>query len=153
MPVLRYFLCVGGVLLALLFVSDAWLPKMPVAERADANLPVIRIHSERKWPQRIVFDTSRLVAAPAPTAVALPAAVAALSAKVRVREAFAQLPAPEAQRQPPDQKQAQLSTPAKPDPKLHKRKVASKVAKRRPEAPIMLVAQQPQFGFFGNHTW
>jgi hypothetical protein len=150
MPLARYFLFVGGVLLALLFLSDAYLPKLPAAERADTDLPVIRIHSDRKWPERVVFDTSRPIVAAAPTAAAVPAAVADLSAKVRVREAFAQLPPPpEAQRQPPDQKQAQLSAPAKPDPKPHKRKIA----KRRPAPPVILVAQQPQFGFFGNSTW
>jgi hypothetical protein len=149
MPLLRYFLFVGGVLLALLFISDAYLPKLPAVERADADLPVIRIHSERKWPERVVFDTSRPIVAPAPTAAAMPAAVADLSAKARVREAFAQLPPPQAQRQPPDQKQAQLATPAKPDPKPHRRRIA----KRRPAPPVMLVAQQPQFSFFGNNTW
>jgi hypothetical protein len=44
MPLARYFLFVGGVLLALLFVADALLPKLPAAETANANLPVIRIH-------------------------------------------------------------------------------------------------------------
>ena len=152
MPVMRYFLFVGGVLLALLFITDALLPRLPAAERADTGLPVIRIHSDRKWPERVVFDTSRPIVAAAPTAAAMPAAVADLSAKARVRQAFAQLPPPEAQRQPPEQKQAQLSTPAKPDPKPHKRKIA----KRRPAPPtppVMLVAQQPQFGFFGRSTW
>ena len=48
MPLARYFLFVGGVLLALLFLSDAYLPKLPAAERADTDLPVIRIHSDRK---------------------------------------------------------------------------------------------------------
>jgi hypothetical protein len=146
MPVMRYFLFVGGVLLALLFITDAFLPKLPAAERAGTDLPVIRIHSDRKWPERVVFDTSRPIVAAAPTAAAMPAAVADLSAMARVRQAFAQLPPPQAQRQPPEQKQAQLS---KPDPKPHKRKIA----KRRPAPPVMLVAQQPQFGFFGRSTW
>jgi hypothetical protein len=58
MPLARYFSFVGGVLLTLLFILDAYLPKIPVREKATANLPIIRIHSERKWPERIVFDTS-----------------------------------------------------------------------------------------------
>ena len=58
MPLARYFLYAGGVLLTLLFILDAWFPRFPVAERANANLLVIRIHSDRKWPERIVFDTS-----------------------------------------------------------------------------------------------
>jgi hypothetical protein len=154
MPLMRYFLVVGGALLALLFITDAYLPKLPAAERADTDLPVIRIHSDRKWPERVVFDTSRPIVAAAPTAAAMPAAVADLSAKARVREAFAQLlPTPEAQRQPPEQKQAQLSTPAKSDPKPHKRKIAKRRPAPPPTPPVMLVAQQPQFGFFGRSTW
>ena len=33
MPLMRYFFFVGGVLLALLFIPDAVLPKFPVADR------------------------------------------------------------------------------------------------------------------------
>src|SRR6267142_3656503 len=58
MPLARYFLYVGGALLALLFFVDVYLPKFPVAAKATANSPVIRILSDRKWPQRIVYDTS-----------------------------------------------------------------------------------------------
>ena len=57
MPLARYFSYVGGALLALLFILDAYLPKIAIEERAHANSPIIRIHSERKWPERIVFDT------------------------------------------------------------------------------------------------
>jgi hypothetical protein len=148
MPLVRYFFFVGGALLALLFVSDAYLPKPPDVARADADLPVIRIHSERKWPERVVFDTSRPTVGPVQTANAgagVPAAatVADLAAKARLRESFAQL-------QPPAQTQAQAPVPAKPEPKLQPK---HKVAKRRAAPPVMLVAQQPQFGFFGNNTW
>lgn len=51
MPLARYFFYVGGVLLALLLVLDARLPKFPVTERTHANLPVIRIHSVAKLPE------------------------------------------------------------------------------------------------------
>jgi hypothetical protein len=144
MPLARYFFFVGAVLLALLFVSDAYLPKLPVADStvAAVDLPMIRIHSDRKWPERVVFDTGIPTITPRPAAnavasVAAPATVADVSAKVRVREAFAQLPL-----QPSDLK--------KPEPKpQHKRRIA----KSRPSPPTMLVAQQPRFGFFGNSTW
>jgi hypothetical protein len=147
MPLARYFFFVGGVLLALLFVVDAVLPKLPVADRADTDLPAIRIHSDRKWPERVVFDTSLPTIVPAKTAntepvVPAPATVADVSAKVRVRDAFAQLPF--------DPKQAQLSDPKKPDSKLQRKR---KIAKRRVAPPTVLVAQQPQFGFFANNTW
>src|SRR4030088_3261695 len=62
MPVLRYFLFVGGALLALLFAVDAFAPKVPVVVAAEASAtienPTLRIRSDRKWPDRIVFDTS-----------------------------------------------------------------------------------------------
>jgi hypothetical protein len=148
MPLARYFFYVGGVLLALLFISDAYLPPLPVAARADTDRPAIRIHSERKWPDRVVFDTSQPTIVPVQTAnteprVPAPATVAVVSAKARVRDAFAEL-------QSPDQKQAQLSEPMKPEQKPQRKR---KIAKRRAAPPIMLVAQQPQFSLFGNSTW
>ena len=69
MPLARYFLFVGGVLLTLVFILDAWLAELPVMERSYANSPVIRIRSERKWPERIVFDTTLPAIAPAQTAI------------------------------------------------------------------------------------
>jgi hypothetical protein len=141
MPLARYFLYVGGVLLTLLFVSDAVLPKLPVADRADTDLPVIRIHSDRKWPARVVFDTNLpTIAAPMAKAEAsipapLPPAVAEISAKARVREAFAQLP----------------FDPKKPEAKPRPQK--RRIARSRVAPPVMLVAQQPRFGFFDNGPW
>jgi hypothetical protein len=150
MPLTRYFVYVGGVLLALLFVVAAILPKEPAADSTDASLPVIRIHSDRKWPERVVFDTSMPTIVPAQTAktganVAAPTTVADVSAKEgRVREAFAQL-------QPSNVKQTDASDPKKPVSKLQpKRKIAKK---RVAPPPMMMVAQQPRFGFFGNSIW
>ncbi len=71
MPLLRYFLGVGGALFALIFIADAYLPKLPATETTHTDLPVIHIHSERKWPDRVVFNTS------APTIVAAQVANAA----------------------------------------------------------------------------
>ena len=145
MLVVRYFLFVGGALLALLFVADTWLPKLPAEQRADVDLPVIRIHSDRKWPQAVVFDTSQPTIVSAQAEAGLPAAatVADISSKARLRQAFAQL-------QPADQTQAQLPGPKKPEAKpVHQRRIA----KRRAAPPVMLVAQQPQFSLFGNNIW
>ena len=143
MPVARYFLLVGGVLLALLFLSNEVLPQLPVAERVaelGSNKSAIRINSDRKWPERVVFDTNMPTIVPpvAPALVAkaeAAAAVAEVSAQARGLQAFAQL---------------KPSEPSKPEPKpLHKRKVA----KTRVAPPMVVVAQQPRFGFFGNDTW
>jgi hypothetical protein len=141
MPVARYFMYVGGVLLALLFISDAFLPKLAVADRTDTatELPAIRIHSDRKWPERVVLDTSTPTIVPAQTAkaeavVPPPTSAADDSAKTRVRETFAQFVSPE---------------PKKPEAKPQRKR---KIAKSRPAPPVMMVAQQPRFGFFGNNT-
>ena len=139
----RYFLSVGGVLLALLFVADAVVPKMPAADTnrndADIDKAVIRIHTDRKWPERVVFDTSipaTIVPAQTVKAEAVvppPTPVADVSAKTRVREAFAQFVAPE---------------PKKPEAKPQRKR---KIAKSRIAPPMIQVAQQPRFGFF--NTW
>jgi hypothetical protein len=144
MPVLRYFLFVGGSLLVLLFAVDAYVPKEPVVTAAEASTPTdnptLRIHSDRKWPERIVFDTNvPTIVPPAQTAateVNLPPQTAAneFTAKARVRESFAQF-------RPADESKPE----AKPQPKR-------KIAKRRAPPQVVLVAQQPQrFGFFGNN--
>lgn len=65
MPILRYFVFVGGTLLALLFAvnwyfaddfaSSATLPveyALPHAE--DLN---IRIQSDQKWPEKLLLDS------------------------------------------------------------------------------------------------
>ena len=150
MPLARYFLFVGAALLALLFVADANLPKLPAAERtnAAAGPSMIRIHSDRKWPERVVFDTTLPSIAPATTGMveakaSAPTSVADVSAKVRVREVFAQFPRP-----PSSPVQLQQSDLRKPEPKLQsKRKI---VTRSHIGPPIMLVAQQPRVGLFGT---
>jgi hypothetical protein len=146
MPVLRYFVFVGAALMALLFVVGWGLPASPVVEAANlgTDLSTIRIHSDRKWPERVVFDTSAPTIVPAPTQTASAAPVAAApqqvadaSARTMARDAFAQLT-------PADLK--------KPDVKpVQKRKVAKRHVNPPPPVgqPTMLVAQRPQFGLFG----
>jgi hypothetical protein len=155
MPLARYFFFVGAALLALLFVADAYLPKLPAADSTTtvADVPTIRIQSDRKWPERIVFDTTMPAASVAQSAAAVPAGapakVAQAAAKptdvsAKVREAFAQL-------QPPDSPKLQPSvskTPAAAVPQKHR------MAKKHTAPPMVLVAQQQQprpFGFFGNN--
>jgi hypothetical protein len=150
MPLARYFLYVGGVLLTLLFILDACLTKLPVMERAHANLPVIRIHSDRKWPERIVYDTTLPTIVPAPTAIVedrvpSPATVADVSVKEREREAFALM-------QQSDTRRLQPSDPGKRELKLQRQRKIAKIAKRR-APPALLVARQLQFGWFGYSTW
>jgi len=139
MPLARYFFYVGSVLLALLFIADAYLPKLPVAHRVDKESYSIRIHSDQKWPERVVYNTSLPTVIPAQIAntdacVTVPATVADVSTTTQVLEAFAQL-------HPSDSK--------KPEPKpQHKRKIA-----KTRTAPMVLAAQRPQFGWFSPRMW
>ena len=143
MPLMRYFVYVGGALLALLFIADACLPPLPVAKasRSAADLSVILIHSDPKWPERVVFDTTRPTIAPVPATVVAEAAApqektAAAPSKSGVREAFAQLPAPA-------------------HPKVKRKAVARNYAGPPNYAgpQRMLVAQQRPVAFFGNNIW
>jgi hypothetical protein len=148
MPLARYFLYVGGVLFTLVFILDACLTKLAVSERSHVNSPVIRIHSDRKWPERIVFDTALPTTVPAPTVivedrVAEPAPVADASAKEREREAFALM-------QPSDVKRLQPSDPGRRELKQQRQR---KSVKRHVMPRSVLVARQPQFGWFGNNIW
>ena len=59
MPIIRYFVFVGGLLLALLFAADRYLPAPgPTPAVADPDRTIIRIKSARSLPDKIVFDTS-----------------------------------------------------------------------------------------------
>ena len=150
MPLMRYFLYVGAALLVLLFAAGEAFPTLPgtlAAQGTDTavDLPMIRIHTDRKWPERVVLDTSAPTIVPVQThiatneaGVAAPVPMADASTKVTARDAFAQLV-------PADLK--------KPSPKPQQKR---RVAKRRvapPSAPTMLVAQRPQFGLFANNIW
>jgi hypothetical protein len=142
MPVLRYFMFVGGALLALLFLIDAYAPSQAVtaghaAPAIDRN--VVRIHSDQKLPERVVYDTSlptivppasktQVAAAPQPPVAIDP------TAQARVRDTFAQFV-------PADVK--------KPEPQAQRKR---RVARAHTTPPIRL-AQQQHFGFFGNSTW
>jgi hypothetical protein len=137
MPLVRYFVFVGGALLALLLVFNAYGPQLPVADRTEAaaDFPVIRINSDRKWPARVEFDTNMPAPVPAQLVreetVPAPTAISAVSAADRVRGAFAQFTPSDSRKSEP-----------KPPPKR-------KIAKGRP--PTVLAAQQPRFGFLANN--
>jgi len=154
MPVVRYFVFVGGTLIALLFGINLILPQpvgvQPVIVASSGDFPHIRIHSDRKLPDRVVLDTNQptivppasamamIVAPKPPVQAASSEALGDMSAKANVRQSFAQL-APKAAK---------------------KAKPKRRVARARSVAPgwaasqgrPMVLAQQPHFGFFGM-TW
>jgi hypothetical protein len=71
MPLVRYFVAVGSVLLALLFMANWYLPPQAAsAAAADVDRTVIRLRSAQKWPERIVIDTSLPTIVPPPAKVA-----------------------------------------------------------------------------------
>jgi hypothetical protein len=60
MPVVRYVVFVGGLLLALLFAADHYFPPASQPSSvAEVDRSVIRITSTRPVPERIVFDVSQ----------------------------------------------------------------------------------------------
>jgi len=142
MPVARYFLFVGGVLLALLFLVDAYVPSQAVvashaAPSIDRN--AVRIHSDQKLPERVVYDTSLpTIVPPAPTtqvaAAPRPPVAANITAEARVRDTFAQFVPAEAR---------------KPEPQVQRKR---RIAKARSTQPMRL-AQQSHYGFFGGPSW
>jgi hypothetical protein len=127
-------------LLALLFVSDLYLPKLPAADWGNSRSAIIRIHSDQKWPERIVYDTSLPTIVPAQIAnIEANAAPPGIVASTTEREAFAQL-----------QPSSQPSDAKKREPKLQRQR---KIAKRRAAPPAIMAARQVQFGWFGNRIW
>jgi hypothetical protein len=154
MLVLRYFLYVGGALLALLLLCAAVMPTPPAGEGtvvSASDAPAIRIRSAQKWPDRVVLDTNAPMPAPAKVAQAAPPAESRAGVKTAARDAYAQLPS--------DATKPQVVAEAKkPDPKpVVKRKIArARVAPQPYPQPYygypqypqgrMQVAQQPRFG-------
>ena len=161
---MRYFTFVGGILLALLFISDAVLPIQPLPSfmnAASAEQPLVRIRSDRKWPERIIFDTSAPAVRPVVVAEALPAPraeVAAIAVKAGVRDAFAHFTPPVAIREAKTEANIDVRTAAKTDEGVTKPAEARSQPKRkvavraRPSRPLILVAQQPHFGLIDS-SW
>ena len=159
MPVARYFLFVGGVLLALLLAIDALVPQQAIVASQAApsvNKTVVRIRSDQKPPERVVYDTSlptivsppvvtAQVTAPVvapPSASAVAPASADASAQARVRETFAQFVPAQAK---------------KPEPQVQRKRKIARSRQAPPmqmaQPPQMRVAQQSHFGFFGGSNW
>jgi hypothetical protein len=175
MPIFRYFLFVGGALLALLFAANYVLPTSPVTQAiatASNEQPLIRIRSDRHLPERVVLDTSQptlaapavkiaAVAAPQTPVEGMSPALAEISAKARVRETFAQFtPAAKADaaavKKTEAKAQIQAQIPQAQPPQISAQKPKRKLARTHPmpqqAGPMMVMAQQPHFGFF-NSTW
>ena len=137
MPLTRYFVWVGSVLLTLLFIADAYLPKLPPAGAIDELPPAIRIHSDQKWPERVVYDTS----VPMPKAALAANPETNSSPPSKLREALAELRTIDA-KLPANAKQLE----ARPQGKRN-------LAKKRAPKPVLFAARRSPFGWFGPTIW
>jgi hypothetical protein len=89
-PIGRYIAFVGSLLPAIVLIADWYLPMAPTQSVTSRETePIIRIKSDRKWPERIVFDTSAPIIVPQTAPVVADAPVTNPP-----REAFALLNAP-----------------------------------------------------------
>ena len=140
MPIIRYFVVVGALLLVLLFAADRYLP-VPV-EQAGPSEPdrtIIRIASARSLPEKIVFDTRPRADLPTiAQADPLPE-----ESRQQVREAMAAMPvapAAEAKKETP----VRATAAARPHPKR-----SAKLQKRTPDRRLAFERADP----FAGGTW
>lgn len=92
-PLGRYFLFIGGLLLAVLFVAERhWpasaFPAFQTEARFDKS--IIRVASSHRWPERILLDTNLVAFDPPPPVPPEDVPVVASAP----RDAFAQLAVP-----------------------------------------------------------
>ena len=123
-PLGRYFVFVGSLILAMLFFADQYLSdshsRAFQREARDVDRSIIRISSAHRWPERIVFDTSPVTIVPPPQEQLVEAP------RVRpLTEAFAQVIAPLP-------KLKEYPSVVKPKRKLMKRVITARVATYRP---------------------
>jgi hypothetical protein len=157
MPVARYFLFIGGVLLALLLAIDALVPQQAlVASQAtpSVNKTVVRIRSDQKLPERVVYDTSLPTIVPPPVVTAqvtapvvAPSAPASAdaTAQARVRETFAQFVPAEGKKLGPQAQRKRKVAKSRPAPPMQ--------IAQQPQMRQMRIAQQSHYGFFGGSNW
>ena len=147
MSLAGYFRNVGAALLALLWIADFYAPRPPAAQNATVDQPAIRIHSDRKWPERVVFDTSMPVApsilaaqnrnVEASLAAAAPPASSALA---KAGDALAMLPRTD----PPGPESAQQQKQSK---------IAARPARKKARPHSSPVFPDRQFAWFGFRPW
>ena len=137
MPLTAYFRNVGAVLLALLLIADFYLPKSSVVEKEAIYRPVIRIYTERKGIEPVVFDTTQNMFAavtPEPWDTNPPAVLTNDVAASGIRDAFVlhshRAASVEKGRQPT-------------------RKYAARGTRRHAKSQMVLASRQGQFGWVG----
>jgi len=150
MPLLAYLWKVGTALLLLLFVSDYCVPRAPIPGQASVDRPAIRIHSDRKWPERVVLDTS--------TPVIVAAAPEISTAQASAPRHLAEPPVIRAEVPAVANALAMVRTDVPPRAVVeHKRTRKSQHiatrSKRQAPPQMMLAGRQGQFAWFGYRYW
>lgn len=111
MPLARYFLFTGSMLLGLMFAADLYLPRPAAAVTPDIDRSIIRIHTSQQWPAAVPIDTA------APVPVASPSAAAsatALPASIREAKAYAPTIPPKFDSKPSDHARRHIKRMASP---------------------------------------
>ncbi|MGY3558701.1 hypothetical protein ACVWXP_001970 [Bradyrhizobium sp. USDA 4463] len=146
MPLLAYIWKVGVALLALLFAVDLYLPKTPVVQKFAVDRPTIRIQSDRKWPERVVLDTSQPIIVSAASGIL----TARVPASIVQREApVIRTDSPRignARTDPPPREAIDRKRP-------RKTQLSATRSKRHTPPQMLLAARQAQFGWFGYRYW
>jgi hypothetical protein len=147
MPLAAYFRNVGAVLLALLLIAEFYLPTPRDFQKVAAYRPVIRIYSERKELEPVIFNTTQV-------------AFAAVTLAPWDRNP----PAPPAAHEIPtnDVETSRVSNALA----LHSHRAASVDRRRQPtrkyaargprrhvQSQIVLTARPRQYGWFGFSDW
>jgi hypothetical protein len=134
----------------MLLVAGAWLPSLPVVEPVETPRMKIRIHTEMKLPERVVFDTSMPAVThtvkPATAEIGTPTLPSADDVSAKAREAFAQLQSSDVSKsKPADTKR----------PELKSAPLRKSETRKRAAAPrkVRLARQQHQFDWFGGRMW
>jgi hypothetical protein len=97
MLLLQYFGWAGGFLFAALLAVN-WCFSAPIALAPHSDVPFnqrinIRIHTEHKWPERVVFDTTRSLAQRGAVQTDLGGREAPVLAERQLFDAFAEMAA------------------------------------------------------------
>ena len=149
MPLGRYFLLMGGALLMVLLVAGAYMPSPPVVEQAETPRAKIRILTEMKRPERVVFDTSMPAVTrslgPVRAETGAPSLPSADDVSTKARMAFAHL-------QSSDVSKSKLADTKRPELKSAPSR-KSETRKRAAAPRKVRLARHPQFDWFGGRMW
>jgi hypothetical protein len=148
MSLAGYFRNVGAALLALLWIADFYVARPPVAQTTTVDQPAIRIHSDRKWPERVVLDTSTPIVSTtlaasdrnieASLAAAAPRASSALA---KAGDAFAMLT-------PTDTRGTESAAQDE-----RQSKVAARPVRKKSRPHTLPASPESQFAWFGFRPW